>query len=133
MEKGRKSRKSTTCNESVQECQQECQHGYQGVNTPLTPQTSAVIHSPATPHGQDSTSPPAGERKEGAHGQVAASRLMPGQDSAGSVELRRAELRRAELAKAHELVKGIKPKAKAKRAPVAATAPTSFKSVADLL
>ena len=50
--KGRKSIKSTTCDESKQEFQQECQQGYQGVNTPLIPQTSEVIHSGITPQGR---------------------------------------------------------------------------------
>lgn len=50
--KGRKSRKSTTCDDSRDESQQECQQGFQGVNTPLIPQTAGVIHSPATPQSK---------------------------------------------------------------------------------
>lgn len=50
--KGRKSKESTSCDAPAENTPQDKPQGCQGVNTPLIPQTSEVIHSPVTPQGR---------------------------------------------------------------------------------
>ena len=66
--------------------QQDMRQGYQGVNTPLTPQTDRVIHKPGYPSRQETPDPPRGCRTapKGRGGQVAASRLMAGKGGEGA-------------------------------------------------